>query len=124
MNDDKMCVQINLLTTITAQLQGLVNSLVDTKFADMLKQEHRYYTLKEAVALKYGEDVSYNTVSTNYALMTCCNTNYIVSAGKRMWSKPLIDEWLEIQDKDIPSYATKYGVPLQGRIKDKYAKYM
>ena len=124
MNDEKMGVQISLLTTITAQLQGLVNALVDNKLTEIFKQEHKYYTLKDAVALKYGDDVSYNTVSTNYALMPCCNSHYIVSAGKRMWTKPLIEEWLEIQDKDIPSYALKYGVPLEGRIREKYEKYM
>lgn len=123
---DTATLQLDYLTktvgTIYQLLESKLNDTNLTSDSQSLKTQE-YYTLKDAVALKYGTTVSYSTVKTNYLLMPCCNTNYIVSAGKRMWKKEIIEEWLEIQDKDIPNYAKKYGVQLVGRLGDKYKKY-
>lgn len=85
-------------------------------------QKQRYFTLKEAVELKFGISAKYTTISTNYALMPCGNTNFEIVAGVRRWKSELIFEWLNITDKDIISYLEKYHVPLTGRIGEKYLK--
>ena len=84
--------------------------------------DQRYYSLREAVRLKYGPNASYTTISTNYALMPCGNTNFEVIGGVRRWRKEFIQEWIDVTDRDIPAYLERYNVPLRGRIGEKYLK--
>ena len=84
--------------------------------------QQRYFSLKEAVELKYGKNAPYTTISTNYALMPCGNTNFEIVAGVRRWKSELILEWINVTDKDIIPYLEKYHVPLTGRIGEKYLK--
>ena len=84
----------------------------------------KYFTLKEAVELKYGKNAPYTTISTNYALMPCGNTNFEIVAGLRRWKSEFIWEWINVTDKDLLSYLEKYHVPLTGRISEKYKKYI
>jgi len=74
------------------------------------------------VELKYGKNAPYTTISTNYALMPCGNTNFEIVGGVRRWKSEFIWEWINIADKDVISYLNKYHVPLTGRIGDKYLK--
>lgn len=126
MKMDAMTYQINSLSNDVKRLITVVEHLAkDTQSSSTQEHvEQKYYTLKDAVKLKYGENASYTSISTNYALMPCCNSHYVICGGKRMWNKELIEEWLDIQDKDIPEYAQKYGVSLVGKIGEKYKKYM
>lgn len=81
-----------------------------------------FFTLREAVELKYGKNAPYSTISTNYALMPCGNTNFEIVAGVRRWRAPLIRDWIEVCDKDLITYLSKFNVPLTGRIGEKYLK--
>ena len=84
----------------------------------------KYFTLREAVELKFGKNMPYTTISTNYALMPCVNTNFEIMAGIKRWKSELIREWINVSDKDLISYLAKYHVPLKGRIGEKYKKYI
>lgn len=86
--------------------------------------KQKYYSLKDAAKLKYGDSVSYQTIQTNYLLQPCCGVAETISAGKKLWTYEQLEEYMHIQDKDIPVYAAKYGVPLVGRLGAKYKKYL
>lgn len=120
MNDELLVSRMNEIESILLALRReLKDSIPCTMDATPQQQ---YFTLKEAVALKYGKNYPYTTVSTNYALMPCGNTNYEIHGGRRMWKAEYIKEWLTISDKDVISYLAKYHVPLVGRIGEKYLK--
>lgn len=115
---DISTLQLEYLTNSAEQIINRLDKLtlsLGKANVPEVTQSQALYTLREAVKLKYGDNVAYSTISTNYALMPCCNSNYIISAGKRMWKKEYIDEWLLIEDKDIERYAEKYNVPLTGK---------
>ena len=120
---DSVEYRLSLIETNLERLLTVIEKL-EKEIHSSQKIEQQYYTLRDAVKLKYGNTAAYTTISTNYALMPCCNKNYKVMAGKRVWTAPQIKEWLLIEDKDIPKYAEKYGVQLTGRIREKYKKYM
>lgn len=120
MNDELLVARMNEIESILLALRRELNESVK-KNTDY-KPHQRYYTLKEAVELKFGKDCPYTTISTNYALMPCGNTNFEIIAGKKRWKSELILEWIETSDKDIPQYLAKYNVPLKGRIGEKYLK--
>lgn len=120
MNDELLVTRMNEIETLLLAMRRELKESFQ-KNAD-LKPQQRYFTLKEAVELKYGKNFPYTSVSTNYALMPCGNTNYEIHSGKRMWESKYIWEWMEISDKDIIPYLEKYHVPLRGKIGEKYLK--
>ena len=120
MNDELVLSRINELENLILRLSRDVKES-KPKSNDSFPQQ-RYYCLKEAVELKYGKSASYTTISTNYALIPCGNTNYEIVGGVRRWKSELILEWLNVTDKDIIPYLEKYHVPLTGRIGEKYLK--
>jgi hypothetical protein len=120
MNDELIISRMNELEKLILQLRREVKES-EKKSKDSLPNQ-KYYTLKEAVELKFGKNTPYSTISTNYCLMPCGNSHYEVIAGVRRWKSEYIFEWLEITDKDIISYLEKYHVPLTGRIGEKYLK--
>lgn len=122
MTDELIVTRMNEIEGILLALQREVKERISTPSESFPTQE--YYTLREAVVLKYGKDFPYSTVSTNYALMPCGNSNYEIYAGKRMWSREKILEWIKISDSDIPAYLERYNVPLKGRFAEKYKKYI
>lgn len=122
MNDELMVARMNEIESILLALRRELKEST-TKNTDS-KPQQRYYTLKEAVELKFGKDCPYTTISTNYALMPCGNTNFEIIAGKKRWKSEYIIEWLDTCDKDLVKYLAKYNVPLRGRIGEKYKKYV
>ena len=120
MNDELLISRMNELESLILKLRQEVRQSIQPNQDSLPNQE--YFTLKEAVELKYGKNFPYTTVSTNYALMPCGNTNFEIIAGCRRWKKNLIEEWINIVDKDVVSYLEKYHVPLTGRIGEKYLK--
>lgn len=120
MNDELIISRMNELEKLILQLRREVNESKPKNEESLPKQ--RYFTLKESVELKYGKNAPYTTISTNYALMPCGNTNFEIVAGVRRWKSELIWEWINITDKDIIPYLEKYHVPLTGRIGEKYLK--
>ncbi len=120
MNEELIISRMNELESLILQLRKEVKQSVQPNTDSLPSQE--YFTLKEAVALKYGKNFPYSTVSTNYALMPCGNTNFEIIAGCRRWKRNLILEWLNVVDKDVVAYLEKYHVPLTGRIGEKYLK--
>ena len=120
MNDELIISRMNELEKLILQLRREVNESKPKSDDSLPKQ--RYYTLKEAVKLKYGPNAPYTTISTNYALMPCGNTNFEIVAGVRRWKSEYIWEWVNIVDKDVIPYLEKYHVPLTGRIGEKYLK--
>lgn len=114
---------INRLTELETLILTVRREIRDLNISknDSIPQQY-YFTLRQAVELKYGRDFPYTTISTNYALMPCGNTNFKIIAGKRMWDREKILEWIKTCDSDIPSYLEKYNVPLTGRIGEKYLK--
>lgn len=123
---DDVTYRLNRIENSVERLLTLLNSMASasTHKADVDNVNQEYYTLQEAIKLKYGNNCSSTTITTNYLLMPACNTQYVVMAGRKRWKAEIIREWLNIQDSDIPTYAAKYGVPLLGRIGAKYKKYM
>lgn len=117
---EEVIYRLNKLTNEVEHLTVLVNSLTNL---EERKEEKEFYSLKEAIELKYGNSISEQTVKTNYLLQPCCNSNYVIRSGRKFWDKDKIHEWLKINDCDIPAYAAKYGVPLVGRLGEKYKKY-
>ena len=120
MEDVLIVSRLNELENLILQLRREVKETKPKK-NDSLPQQ-RYFTLKEAVELKYGKNAPYSTISTNYALMPCGNTNFEIVGGVRRWKSEFIQEWINIADKDVISYLNKYHVPLTGRIGEKYLK--
>lgn len=122
MNDELILARINELENLILRLSREVKES-KPKNNDSLTTQ-KYFTLKEAVELKYGKNAPYTTISTNYALMPCGNTNFEIVAGLRRWKSEFIWEWINVADKDLISYLAKYHVPLKGRIGEKYKKYI
>ena len=120
MEDTMIMSRMNEIETLILQLRRDVKE-AKSPTKDSLPSQ-KYFTLREAVELKYGKNMPYSTISTNYALMPCGNTNYEIVAGVRRWKSEFIWEWMNIVDKDIVSYLEKYHVPLTGRIGEKYLK--
>ena len=120
MTDEIMISKFYELEKLILQLSREVKEFKSPNSDSLSKQ--KYFTLKEACALKFGVSAPYTTCSTNYLLMPCCNTNYEVIAGVRRWESKYIKEWLDITDQDIIAYAEKYHVPLTGRLGEKYLK--
>ena len=120
MEDALIVSRLNELENLILQLRREVKETTP-KNNDSLPQQ-RFFTLKEAVELKYGKNAPYSTISTNYALMPCGNTNFEIVGGVRRWKSEFIWEWINIADKDVISYLNKYHVPLTGRIGEKYLK--
>ena len=120
MEDALIVSRLNELENLILQLRREVKE-TKPKNNDSLPQQ-RYFTLKEAVELKYGKNAPYSTISTNYALMPCGNTNFEIVGGVRRWKSEFVWEWINITDKDVISYLNKYHVPLTGRIGEKYLK--
>ena len=122
MEDTMLINRMNEIETLILQLQRDVRESKTKENNSFPIQT--YYTLKEAVILKFGSSTSYTTVSTNYCLMPCGNSHFEVIAGVRRWKREYILEWLDITDKDIIPYLAKYQVPLKGRFAEKYKKYI
>ncbi|SFI68064.1 hypothetical protein SAMN04487775_104101 [Treponema bryantii] len=120
MNDELIISRINELESLILKLSRDLKESTPKSNDSLSKQ--RFFSLKEAVELKYGNSQSYTTISTNYALIPCGNTNYEIVGGVRRWKSELILEWLNVTDKDIIPYLEKYHVPLTGRIGEKYLK--
>ena len=120
MNDEVIISRMNEIESLIIQLRREVKESGNKKSETLPHQ--KYFTLKEAVELKFGKNTPYSTISTNYCLMPCGNSHYEVIAGVRRWKSEYIYEWLEISDKDIIPYLEKYHVPLTGRIGEKYLK--
>ncbi len=120
MNEELLVSRMNEIENLILALRREVKES-KTQITDS-KPQQKYFTLKEAVEMKYGKNFPYTTISTNYALMPCGNTNYEIHGGRRMWESRYIYEWMEISDKDVISYLEKYHVPLRGRIGEKYLK--
>lgn len=120
MDDEYIIERINEFEKLIIQLRRELKES-SNKSKDTLPAQ-KYFTLKEAVELKFGKNTPYTTISTNYCLMPCGNTNFEVIAGLKRWKSEYIYEWLNITDKDIITYLSKYNVPLTGRIGEKYLK--
>ena len=110
MNDELIISRMNELESLILQLRKELKESVHPKSDSFPNQE--YFTLREAVELKYGKNFPYTTVSTNYEIV----------AGCRRWKAPLIREWVNVVDNMLIPYLRKYNVPLTGRIGEKYLK--
>ena len=122
MNEELLIKRINEVESLILQLRREIKDLKTSESNSLPQQQ--YYSLKDAVLLKYGPKFSYSSISTNYCLMPCGNSHYQIFSGKRMWSREKILEWLNICDSDMPAYLERYNVPLKGRFAEKYKKYI
>lgn len=122
MEDTMIMTRMNEIENLILQLRREVRESKSPNNDSLSTQ--KYFTLREAVELKYGKNMPYTTISTNYALMPCGNTNFEIVAGIRRWKSEFIKEWINIADKDLVTYLSKYHVPLTGRIGEKYKKYI
>ncbi len=119
--DDKVLINWmdeieKLIKSVRKEVQESHNNTGDT----FPNQE--FFTLREAVELKYGKNAPYSTISTNYALMPCGNTNFEIVGGCRRWHRKFIKDWISVADKDLISYLQLFNVRLTGRIGEKYLK--
>jgi hypothetical protein len=95
------------LSKLALGMQELKNGIAEKLFIDSLPE---WITLEKAVALKGGGTLS--SYRNKLFLQPCCGTNARLQAGRRVWNKADILEWLKITDFELKAYAEKWKVKI------------
>lgn len=75
-----------------------------------------YVNLDQAVALKGF--VSKQTIITRPWFQPCCGKHWMYLAGRKVWTREQILEWLAVTDETLEEYARKMDVDISPYFKD------
>ncbi len=103
------------LQTIDMKLSQVIGELHKVTITDncevRITDLPEWITLEKAVQIKGGG--AYQTYKTSMWLQPCCGLNARRVAGRKVWQRDDVLEWLGITDDLLWEYAKKWGAKIQ-----------